>query len=386
MKFRNLVVAAAATAFLALTSFAQITAMEGDVKGEDGKPLQGAMVKIVRTDIKGNYQVKTDKKGHFFYNGLPIGTYNVTVEVNGKEADGVNGVRTRLGDPVEVPFDLQKKAQQRAQQNAALQQAASTGGMTKEMERGMSKDQKDAMEKAVKEREASMKKNKELNDTFNAGLDALKNKNYDAAVTSFQKASELDPKQVAVWAQLADAYVGLAGTKTGPEFDATMAKGLEAFGKAIELNPNDGATHNNYALALAKAHKMDEMKAELGKAAQLDPAKAGQYYYNLGALMVNSGQNDAAIDAFKKAIEADPNHADSYYQLGVGLVSKATLGTDGKMTPVPGTVEAFQKYLQLAPNGQFADGAKGMLATFDAKIDTSYQNPNAPKNQPKKKK
>ena len=85
MKFRNLVVAAAATLFLALTSFAQITAMEGDVKGEDGKPLVGAMIKIVRTDIKGNYNVKTDKKGHFFYNGLPIGQYNVTVEVGGKE-------------------------------------------------------------------------------------------------------------------------------------------------------------------------------------------------------------------------------------------------------------------------------------------------------------
>jgi tetratricopeptide (TPR) repeat protein len=379
MKFRNLVVAAAATLLLALTSFAQITAMEGDVKGEDGKPLVGAMVKIVRTDIKGSYNVKTDKKGHFFYNGLPIGVYNVTVEVGGKEQDGVNGVHTRLGDPVQVPFDLEKKAKARSAQNAQLQQAAATGtGLTKEQERGMTKEQKDAMDKAIKEREASMKKNKELNDAFNTGLTALQAKKYDEAVASLSKASELDPKQIAVWAQLADAYVGLAATKTGPEFDATMAKGLEAYGKAIELNPNDGATHNNYALALAKAHKFDEMKAELGKAAQLDPSKAGQYYYNLGALMVNAGQNDAAVDAFKKAIEADPKHADSYYQLGVGLVSKATLGADGKMTPVPGTVEAFQKYLELAPNGQFAEGAKGMLATFDAKIDTSYKNPNAP--------
>ncbi|HXB75028.1 MAG TPA: tetratricopeptide repeat protein [Candidatus Acidoferrales bacterium] len=396
MKFRNLVVAAAATLFLAFTSFAQITAMEGDVKGEDGKPLQGAVIKIVRTDIKGNYTVKSDKKGHFFYNGLPIGTYNITVEVGGKEADGVNGVHTRLGDPVQVPFDLQTKAKARAAQNAQLQQAAATGaGLTKEQERSMTKEQKDAMEKAIKEREGSMKKNKELNDAFNTGLTALqaanaskdpaeKSKQYDVAVASLTKASELDPKQVAVWAQLADAHVGWASTKTGPEFDGEMAKGLEAYGKAIELNPNDGATHNNYALALAKAKKFDEMKVELNKAAQLDPTKAGQYYYNLGALMVNAGQNDAAVDAFKKAVEVDPKHADSYYQLGVGLVSKATLGADGKMTPVPGTVEAFQKYLELAPNGQFADGAKGMLETFNTKVDTSYKNPNAPAQKKKK--
>ena len=38
MKFRNLVVAAAGACLLALTSFAQITAIEGDVKGEDGSP------------------------------------------------------------------------------------------------------------------------------------------------------------------------------------------------------------------------------------------------------------------------------------------------------------------------------------------------------------
>jgi tetratricopeptide (TPR) repeat protein len=396
MKFRNLVVAAAATLFLALASFAQITAMEGDVKGEDGKPLQGAVIKIARTDIKGNYTVKSDKKGHFFYNGLPIGTYNVTVEVGGKEMDGVNGVHTRLGDPVEVPFNLETKAKARVAQNAQLQQAAATGaGLTKEQERGMTKEQKEAMDKAIKERENSMKKNKELNDAFNTGITALqaanaaadpaeKSKQYETAVASLTKASELDPKQVAVWAQLADAQVGQAGTKTGPEFDAAMAKGLEAYTKAIELNPNDGATHNNYALALAKAKKFDEMKVELNKAAQLDPTKAGQYYYNLGALMVNAGQNDAAVDAFKKAIEADPKHADSYYQLGVGLVSKATLAADGKMTPVPGTVEAFQKYLELAPNGQFAEGAKGMLETFNTKVDTSYKNPNAPQQKKKK--
>jgi tetratricopeptide (TPR) repeat protein len=100
--------------------------------------------------------------------------------------------------------------------------------------------------------------------------------------------------------------------------------------------------------------------------------------------MVNAGQNEAAVEAFKKAVEADPKHADSYYQLGVGLVSKASLGADGKVTPVPGTIEAFQKYLELAPNGQFAEGAKGMLATFDTKIDTAYKNPNAPQQKKKK--
>jgi tetratricopeptide (TPR) repeat protein len=384
MKFRSFVVAAAGLFFLALSSYAQITAVEGDVKGPDGNPAVKAVVKITRTDIKGNYKCETNKKGHYFYNGLPLGTYNIAVEIDGKEMDKVNGAKTRLGDPLPVNFDLQQKAKENAARTAAA--TAAGGGaaaLTKEQEHGMSKEQKEAYDRAVKDREASMKKNKELNDAFNSGLTALQGKDYDAAVASFAKASELDPKQVAVWAQLADAYVGQASKKTGADFDATMAKGLEAYGKAIELNPTDAATHNNYALALAKAKKFDETQKELQKAAELEPGKAGQYYYNLGALLTNSGQSDAAIDAFKKAIAADPNHAESYYQLGVSLTAKMTMNGD-KPVPAPGTVEALQKYLQLAPNGANAQAAKDLLATFSASIDTSYKNPNAPATKKKK--
>ena len=345
-----------------------------------------ALVKITRTDIKGNYKCNTNKKGHYFYNGLPLGTYNIAVEVDGKEVDGVNGVRTKLGDPTPVNFDLQKIAKQRAAQNSQMQAAATgTGpGLSKEQERGMTKEQKEAYDKAIKEREASMKKNKELNDAFTAGLAAMQSKDYDTAVASLTKASELDPKQVAVWAQLADAHVNAATKKTGAEFDAEMAKGIEGYNKALELNPADAATHNNFALALGKAKKFPEMQAELQKAAELDPLKAGQYYYNLGAMLVNAGQSEPAGQAFKKAIELDPKHAESYYQWGVYLVGKASFAADGKVTPVAGTVEAFQKYLELAPTGQFADSAKGMLASMDAKVDTAYKNPNAPA--PKKKK
>ena len=387
MKFRNLAVAAVGVCLLALTSYAQISAIEGDVKGEDGNPAVKARVKIVRTDIRGNYKCDTNKKGHYFYNGLPLGTYDITVEIDGKDVDAVKGVRTRLGDPTPVNFDLQKAAQQRANQNAAIQAAASGQGaaLSKEQERGMSKEQKEAYEKAIKDREASMKKNKELNDTFSAGLAAAQAKDYEAAVASFTKASEIDPKQLAVWAQLADAQVNVALKLTGAEFDAAMAKGIEDYNKAIELNPNDAATHNNFALALGKAKKFPEMQAELQKAAELDPAKAGQYYYNLGAMLVNAGQSEPAGEAFKKAIELDPNHADSYYQWGVYLIGKASFAADGKVIPVPGTAEAFQKYLQLAPTGQFAESAKGMLQSMDAKVDTTYKNPNAPTNTKKKK-
>ncbi len=371
---RKLALTAAAAVFVAGGAWAQTSSIEGDVKAEDGGPLKGALVKIERKDIKGNYKVKTDKKGHFFHAGLPLGTYKVILEVDGKDVDQMDNVRTRLGDPTPINFDMKAMKARRD----ALQRAAETGQLTAEQAREMSPEQRQAVEKQMKERQAAMAKNKALNDAFNGGMEAMKTKQFDAAVQSFVKASELDPKQHVVWAQLAEACVSLAGTKTGAEQEAAMAKGMEAYGKAMELKPDDAGYHNNYALALAKAKKFPEAQAELTKAAQLDPPNAGRYFYNLGAVLVNIGQLEPAGEAFKKAIEADPNYADAQYQYGVYLVSKATTTADGRIVPPAGTKEAFQKYLQLKPDGPFADSAKGMLQSFDAQVQTEYKNPSAP--------
>ncbi len=373
MTGRKLAWLGAASLLLAGVSLAQTSSIAGQVKGEDGKPLQGALIRIERLDIKGNYRVKTNKKGEYFHAGLPLGTYRVILEVDGKEMDRVENVRTRLGDPTEINFDLQRVKQRRE----ALQRAAESGQLTQEQLREMTPEQRAAFERAAKERAAQLARNKALNDAFNAGMQALQAKQFDQAVEAFTKASEIDPKQHVVWAHLADAYIGLAGTKTGAEQEAALNKGLESYLKALEIKPEEAAYHNNYALALARAKKFEEAQAELTKAAQLDPANAGRYFYNLGALLVNSGQNEPAVDAFKKAIEADPNYADAHYQYGVSLMAKAQFTPEGKVIAPPGAREAFEKYLQLKPDGPFAEAAKGMIATIDAGVQTQYTNPEA---------
>ena len=369
MKLRDLALSLAGMLMFALGALAQTAVMEGNVKGEDGKPVQGAVIKITRTDIKGNYQVKTDKKGHFLYAGLPLGTFDVSVEIGGAVKDSVKGVRLHSDMPP-VDFDLAKSAA-----GGPGEQGGQTQPAAQDATRGMSAQQKAELEKQLKEREEAMKKNKELNDAFNAGMTAAQAKQWDQAIASFNKASELDAKQHVVWAQLAEAEMNFAATKSGAEADAETAKGLDAYQKAIELKPDDAGYHNNFALSLAKAKKFPEAQAELTKAATLDPPNAGRYYYNLGALLVNSGQNEPAGDAFQKAIDVDPTYADAQYQYGVFLLSKATVAADGKVTPVGGTAEAFQKYLQLKPDGPFADSAKQMLATLGTTLDTSYKNP-----------
>src|SRR6202023_3825860 len=108
-----------------------------------------------------------------------------------------------------------------------------------------------------------------------------------------------------------------------------------------------------------------------------DPAGAGMYYFNLGAILTNANnKNDAemrkaAAEAFDKAIAADPNRADAYYWKGTNLIGAATLQGD-KMVAPPGTAEAFQKYLELQPTGPHAEEAKAMLQGLGATVETSY--------------
>src|SRR5258708_17471782 len=238
-------------------SWAQFTAIEGDVKGPDGKPLVGAQILIEREDMKGTFKgAKTDKKGHYIYNGLPVGgTFTVSVWVEGQKRDSAAHQKVRLGDPLPVNFDLKAAVEEQK----SIQKTLESGGqLTKEQERGMSKEQKDALEKHAKENAAAMAKNKELNDAFNSGTAAMCAKQFDAAVQAVEKGAARDPNHHCIFANLADAYIALAGTKTGAEQTAPMTKGLEAYQKAIALKPDDAAYHNNYPLALAKAKKCDE--------------------------------------------------------------------------------------------------------------------------------
>jgi tetratricopeptide (TPR) repeat protein len=370
------------TLLFAGAAFAQTSQIEGTVKGEDGQPLKDALIKIERKDIKGNYKVKTKKKGDYLHAGLPLGTYRVVLEVNGQDVDSVDNVRSKLGEPTVIDFDLQRIKAQRQE----TQKAVETGTLTKEQERGMTAEQKAALEKATKERQAAMAKNKELNDAFNAGMTAMTAKDYPAAIEAFNKAGALDPKQHVIWGQLAEAHNEISKTKTGAEKDTALAGAYENYKKAIELAPTDANYYNNYALALARGGKIPEMQEALGKAVQLDPAGAGRYYYNLGAVLTNLGQTEPACTTFQKAIEADPNYADAHYQMGICLTGKAVAKPDGSLTFPDGTAEAFQKYLALKPDGQFAEPAKSMLATMGTKVETTYQAPGAKKPAPAKKK
>jgi tetratricopeptide (TPR) repeat protein len=366
---------------LSVSAMAQTSALEGEVIGKDGQPLKGAMIYIERTDIKGKYKTKTNKKGRYFHAGLPLGTYNIMCEVDGAKADQMNGVRLKLGETTPINFDLEAMAKKQE----AMQRAAASGQLTEEATKGMTAEQKAALKKQMEARQKQMAKNKELNDAFNVAMTAKEAKDWDVALENFEAAAELDPDQTAVWANLADTAVQGARSKTGEAQKAMLQKGLDAYVHVIGMQPENPAFHNNYGLALAQGGDLEAAGVELGKAAELNPDNAGQYYYNLGAVLINTGNTAGASDAFKKATEIDPDYANAYYQYGMQLLSQATLADDGSMSAPEGTQAALEKYLELDPNGAFAPSAQGALQAMGMTIETSYDDPNRNKKTKKKK-
>ena len=112
--------------------------------------------------------------------------------------------------------------------------------------------------------------------------------------------------------------------------------------------------------AYLKLKKYDEAMGAYTRAAELsrDPATA---YFDLCVAHYNARKMEGALEACDKAIAADPRRADAYYIKGALLFTSATQDKNGKVIAPPGTVEAFKKYLELAPQGAEAKSARQML-------------------------
>ena len=367
-------VALLTTALLISAGFAsaQTGRLAGKVIGEDGQPMKGAVVRVERQEMPGGAKVKTNKRGEYLFGFLQMGVYSVFLEVEGVEKARVNGVKpASAGDPAVLDFDLGKEA--------ANRKAAESGQLSEQQLNNMSAEQRKRYEERLNKRREQIGKNKELNDAYNAGMQAMEAKNFEVAIASFKKAGEVDPSQVAVWGQLAMAHSQFANSQRGDAAAAARAESIAAYRKAIELKPDDANFHNNMGLELIRSGKMEEGKQELANAAVLSPNNAGKFHYNLGATLMNQGDADAAIEAFRDAANATPPYPDAYYQIGVTLMGKATVDDKGNTIPAEGTIEAFENYLAAAPTGPYAATAKNLLATLQGSVDMSFENPDAKK-------
>jgi tetratricopeptide (TPR) repeat protein len=354
------------------SAFAQASGtVKGVCKDTTGAYIVEGIVVWSNLDNGQKYTLKTSKKGEYFSLGVSPGSYMVTLYKNAddqkanKELFHFNKFQVQL-DENNLDFDLKKE-----QENTAKGQ-----GLSPEQLKQLQEQQA----KAQKENNTV----KTLNDKLNAAKTAADAGDYDTAIAALTEATQLDATRDLIWFKLGD-YARLSAAKqTDPaEKQKLLDTAVQAYQKAVDLkkaatndkdpnaSKNLAAYYNNLAEALAKAGKIDDAVKTYALSAETDPSAAAQAYFNTGAVLTNAGKADEALTAFDKCIAVDPTRAEAYYQRGVNLLGKATLQGD-KTVPVPGTVEAFQKYLELAPTGPNAQNAKDLLASIGSPVETSF--------------
>ncbi len=355
-------------------AYAQTTgSVKGTCRDSEGKPIAQAVVEWIGVETGRTYTLKTNNKGEYFSLGITPGKYNIRLSKDGKELFKLNGVPVSL-DETDQDIDLKKEA---------ATQALSQGMTPEEL-----KAKQDAAAKAASE----TKTVGTLNEKLKVASAASAAGDYDSAIATLNEANQIDGTRDQIWALLGDAYRASATKQTDSAAKQEQyEKAVTDYLKAIELrsaapnpekdpnrNKDLAAYYNNLADAYSKSHKVDDAVTNYNKAAELDPAHAGSYLFNVGAVLTNAGRPDQANVVWDKVIAADPTKAEAYYQKGVNLLGKETVGADGKVVAFAGTAEAFQKYLELAPDGPHAKDAKDMLASIGATVETGFGNKKKP--------
>jgi tetratricopeptide (TPR) repeat protein len=304
------------------------------------------------------YTFPVSAGGDFTGDGIAPGTYVMILRLadtaEGKFVDEIENVKITAGQDLQQDDDMSRQAY-----------------IDK-----MTPDQKKQVEEFKKKNSEVMKTNaviKNLNADLADARTANHDKKYDVAEALMVKDTGLKPDGELLWYELGIAQTGLKKwDDAASSFKKAIDLGSDAKKKA---NPElIGGAHAALGEVLARDNKPADAAAEYDLAAKANPTKTAFYYSNEAVVFSQVGNNDAQGTAADKAITADPKSPLPYYLKGQALISKATV--DAKTQAIvlpPGCAEAYEKYLDLAPDGQFANDVKGILAQSQTKVETKYK-------------
>ncbi len=356
---------------------AQFNHVEGEVFDLEGKPFPEGQVVIIfkHRDSGQTLETKPDKKGQFIMNGLRIGQWMLQVMVKGQLAHERD---------IRVGMDLMPKIVVNFKDLLAKQTGEEAVARKKQDEEGKKfeglKAHFDAGRVQLDQAIAAKNELLKLPVADRGPLSEKLAQTSLQAITEFEAAkaaaTEKDPNLNIVMYNLGQAY-DMAG-----RYDEAVA----AYIQAIELKGDVPGYYQALGTAQARAGKVTEAMATCEKSATLPTNAAAAdavqvnagCYGNIGIILQNAAKMKESIDPLRKATVLNPNNPDYWFLLGRGLVNAMEYKTEGgtmKTVIQPGTAEAYQKYLELAPTGRFAQDAKdglAMLETIAPGIQTKY--------------
>jgi len=364
-------------------SIAQAAAasIHGHVNNPVGQAITSGEVRLTTdrsspaADRKYQYKFPLDQSGDYKGSGIAPGNYVVFVFQEEKSLDYNESVVFANGDDKTVNFDMSRP----------------------EYIKALPPDQQKQIEEYKKKNAevvASNQKIQNLNTLLTQARTDNKAGNYDAAIKAMQDATTAKPDEGILWITLGDAQLGAAdaaakaakaaGNPTDPAVTAKYSDAAASYKKGVDLNAASkkpspetaGAGYNQLGQVYAKQGNGKDAADAYEMAAKAMPANASMYYFNEAATLYNSGKLPEAEAAADKAIAADPKKAEAYYIKGQALITQATVDPKTqKIIAPPGCVDAYKKYLELAPDGPHANDVKGILEGIGEHVTSTFKAP-----------
>jgi len=328
--------------------------MDGVIKGQimdiAGKPWADLAVESVNEQGT-KVETKTDKDGNYMFRNLRSGVYIVRVMLPAPNQPYESNCQVKGGVDARVDLNFKDIA---AKQGAAYQEVQKKNEEAKKSLEGL-KAHVAAGDLLINQEKQTRT---DLQKAPAAERDALKQKLADLsnqAVAEFLEAQkslvEKDPNAALVWVKLGEAY-DTAGRN---------AEASNAYEQAITLKPDVAAYYNNYGNVLARLGKIEEAQKAYMKSAELDPANAAGAWLNFGISLSNASRLKEAVEPLKKSTELDPKNPKAWYLLAtalVGAMETKKVGDKLEFIIQPGTIEAYQKAIELDANGTWGQQAK----------------------------
>jgi len=154
------------------------------------------------------------------------------------------------------------------------------------------------------------------------------------------KALELDPNLAAAHSSL--GYVAMT-------HDWRWDEAARSYRRALELNPGDVMTHQNYGTLLLALGQFGESEQEIARAREIDPLSPLLASMSLWPLF-EGHQFDRTIAAAEKFVQVDPSVANARMILGQALLFKGQYGR---------AIAEIQKAIQLDSTSSFPVGWLG---------------------------
>ena len=105
---KSLILSLVGVLLVTFSVFAGTSVLEGVAKDATGRPIKGADVRIEAKNF--SKILRTDARGHYVTDGLAVGTYKVTLVINGQVKASILDAKTQLDKPTQLNFDLSGKS------------------------------------------------------------------------------------------------------------------------------------------------------------------------------------------------------------------------------------------------------------------------------------